>query len=163
MRAARVESGSPALAPRITGNEYFLLPLVGRSIKTPPGSTREMREPTRAKAIGDKAHYAGRFHPGNLLQLRFSLRQGYEENVAPDVSTEDFHDLRTADVVSAGNLDVVAGIDAESPGARAVAIERRAGDSCHQQNGESNKGPLQPVESLLWECAATNGNPLLGA
>ena len=52
MRGARVERGSPALAPRITGNEYFVLLEGGNSISAPPASINMIFEPIRAKATG---------------------------------------------------------------------------------------------------------------
>ena len=55
-----------------------------------------------AQAIGDKAHHARRFHPRNLLQLLFALRERNEKNVAANISAHHFHDLRVRDVLGAG-------------------------------------------------------------
>src|SRR5579859_4890489 len=37
------------------------------------------------QAVGNEAHHAGRFDPGDLLQLSLLLAERYEENVAADV------------------------------------------------------------------------------
>ena len=61
-----------------------------------------------AQAVGHKAHYARRFHPWNLLQLLSALRERNEEDIASDVSTHDFHDLRMRDVFGAGDFNLIA-------------------------------------------------------
>ena len=75
-----------------------------------------------AKAIGQQAHYRGRFHPGDLFQLLLALAERDKKNVAADVGAEDFHHLAMRNVVNAGNFQVVAGINAETPRAGAVSI-----------------------------------------
>ena len=46
-----------------------------------------------SQSVRHEAHHTGAFYPGNLLKLSFSLGQWNEEDIAPDVSTEHFHDL----------------------------------------------------------------------
>ena len=36
--------------------------------------------------VGQQAHYAGRFDPGNLLELLLALLERNKENVAPDIA-----------------------------------------------------------------------------
>ena len=72
--------------------------------------------------IGSKPHDTGGFHPWNLLELCFPLREGHEVNVAPDVAAHHFHDLRPSHILDASNLDVIARFDAEAPRALAVAV-----------------------------------------
>ena len=78
------------------------------------------------QAVGHKAHHAGRFDPWNLFQLRLLLGKGNKENVSANVGAHHFHDLRLGDVFHSGDFDVVAGLDAETPGALAVVIEHPA-------------------------------------
>ena len=101
------------------------------------------------QAIGHKTHHAGRFNPGNLFELKFALREWDKENVAADVAAHHFHHLRLGDMLCAGNFNLVAGVDAKTPGVFSVAIERdrnRAGN-CHDENSKRN--PLQSIGSLF--------------
>src|SRR5919197_16314 len=79
--------------------------------------------------MGDESHDAGRLHPRNLLELRLTLGQGNEKDVATDIAAQNFHDLCASDVVGAGYFNVVAGLNAEAPGTFAIAVERRRGNA----------------------------------
>src|ERR1035438_5263732 len=79
-----------------------------------------------AQTVGDKAHHAGRFDPWNLLQLLFARGERDKEDIAADVSAEYFHYLRVRDVLGAGDFDLLAGIDAKTPGMFAVTVDRKS-------------------------------------
>ena len=76
-----------------------------------------------------KTHHAGRFHPWDLIQLGFLLGQWDKEDVATNIGAHHFHDLSLGHVLHAHDFDVVARFDAKPPGALAIVIERRRGQS----------------------------------
>src|SRR5208337_3826284 len=114
-----------------------------------------------AQPIGDKTHHTRRFHPRDLFQLLFALSQRNEENVAANISAHHFHDLRVRDVVSAGDLDLIARIDAKAPGVFPVAIDGRARSAQNPQNDERQDHPHQPVGSLWGKGSAPDRDALL--
>src|SRR5215469_15226213 len=117
------------------------------------------------QAVGQKPHHRGRFDPGNLFQLLLSLEQWDKEDVAADVAAlaKDLYDLGVADILRAGDLDVIAGIEAETPGARAVEIGGRK----HPRQGSNERyaggNLLEPVGGFLGKGAAADRNALLAA
>ena len=115
------------------------------------------------EAVGNESHDAGRLHPGNLLELRLALGQRDEKDVAADVAAQNFHHLRTSDVVRAGNLDVVAGLNAKAPGTLAVAVERRSGHPSRAQKDKRQDSPLQPIDRFFGEGTAPNRDAFLPA
>ena len=159
MRAARVEGGSPCIHPHDHGKGIFLLArqfhqgadVVGQ--QNPGTHPRERHRSAfvnfNFQPVGNEAHDAGRFHPRNLFQLRFPLRQGHEENIAADVAAHDFHHLRAGDVLQAADFDVVAGFDAEAPGALSVVVERGDRDSAEEHDAERDSSPGQASNSFL--------------
>ena len=102
-----------------------------------------------SQAIGNEAHHAGRFHPGNLLELRFLLGERDEENVAADIGAHHFHDLRLGHVLHAGDVDVVARLDAETPGAFAVFVHSTGGECGGTEQHSCDTGPQEAVGSFL--------------
>jgi len=80
--------------PAITGNEYLCLPpepvpstcrgVDQRDVRADAdkGDWRALMN-LDAQAIRHKAHHAGRFHPGNLLQLLLALGQRDEKMLRP--------------------------------------------------------------------------------
>ena len=115
------------------------------------------------QAVGDKAHYARRFDPWDLFQLRLLLGKGNKENVSTDVGAHDFHDLRLGDVFHSGYFDVVTGLDAETPGALAVVVEHSGSYRQNAENRNGDKGPQQAMRSFLRKRSAPGGNTFLGA
>ena len=107
-----------------------------------------------AQTVRDEAHHAGGFHPGDLLKLRLSLGERDEEDVAADVAAHHFHDLRLGDVFRPGNLNLVAGIDAETPGMLAVAVECGVGCSENPEYEDAQRYPFQTTGGLFREGAA---------
>src|SRR5207248_9795134 len=85
--------------------------------------------------VGNESHDAGRFDPGDLLELSFALRQRNKEDVAANIATHDFHDLGVADVADAGDLDVVAGLNAKAPGVLAVVVDGADTDAACNDDG----------------------------
>ena len=106
-----MESGSPGIHPQNyrEGIFVFLRQLHQRSAGIDQGNSRAHAGKCDRRAlvnfnlqpVGDEAHHAGRFHPGNLFELRFLLGQRDEENVASDVGAHHFHDLRLGHVLHA--------------------------------------------------------------
>src|SRR5450755_3624702 len=89
-------------------------------------------------AVGGKAHHAGGFDPGNLLQFFLAVVERYKEDIAADVAAHHFHDLATSDVAQAGHFNVIARIQAEAPVVLAVEVERARGESAggHNDDGQ---------------------------
>src|SRR4029077_10579109 len=111
--------------------------------------------------IGSESHDAGRFDPWNLLQLRFPLPKGHEENVAADVAAHDFHHLRARNVLQTADFNVVARLDAEAPGTLAIVVDRGDGHSTDEDDRENDGGPGQARHSFFGKGTATNGYALL--
>src|SRR5689334_1554146 len=115
------------------------------------------------QTVGDEAHDAGRLHPGDLLQLRFTLGQRHKEDISSQVAAHYFHDLRASYVVSSRNFNVVAGINAESPGMLAIAIECPACDDEYAEHKQCQHHPLQSVGCFFREGTATDRDALLSS
>ena len=135
-----------------------------RNVRTDPGE-RDGRSLLNfdAQPIWHETHYAGRLHPGNLLELLFALGQWNEKDVAADVSAHHLHDLSVRHVLGAGNFNLIAGIDAKTPVMLSVAVEDRARRSQHCKNNECQGDPLQPIGSFLGERSAPDRDSLLSA
>lgn len=95
--------------------------------------------------VGNETHHARRFHPGDLLELNFALRQRNEEDVAADIAAHHFHDLRLGDMLGAGDFNLVAGIDAKTPGVFSVAVERCGHRT---ENGECDNREREPLQAM---------------
>ena len=67
-----------------------------------------------ANLIGEQAHDRGALDPGNGFKLLAPLVDGYEEDVAADVFTEDGEQLGARDLGESGSLDVACAGDAEA-------------------------------------------------
>ena len=68
-----------------------------------------------------------------------------------------------ADVLGAGDFDLIAGIDAKTPGVLPVTVEARAGSSQNRKNDERQDNPHQPVGSLWGKGSAPDRDALLPA
>ena len=113
--------------------------------------------------VGDEAHDAGRFHPGNLFELCFLQRQRDEENIASDIGAHDFHDLRLGNILHAADFNVVAGFHAKAPGALTVLVQGGGGDCGHAQNRSREGCPQESTCSLFGKRAAAGRDTLLPA
>ena len=116
-----------------------------------------------AEAVGDKAHHAGGFDPGNLFELLLTEREGDKENVAADVAAHHVHDLGVGNVRGALNFDLIAGIDAEAPGMLSVVVESEGGGAENYENEERQGDPLQAIGSFFREGSSADGDTLLPA
>ena len=103
------------------------------------------------KPVGHEAHYACRLHPGNLLELKLALGERNEEDVAADIAAHHFHDLRLRYMLSARDFNLIAGIDAETPGVFAVAIERCGHRAEDREYYNRERHPFQAMDCLLRE------------
>src|SRR5215470_1843766 len=65
-------------------------------------------------AVRQQAHHAGGFDPRNLFQLFSPLVQWNKEDVAADIGAGNLHHLHAGSVMHPGDLDAVAGFDAEA-------------------------------------------------
>ena len=115
------------------------------------------------QAIGQQAHDRGGLDPGNLLELLLALGERNEEDVAADVAAHHLHDLRVADVADAGDFDLVAGVEPEAPGIRAVAVGHERDPADYAGDRNHHQRDLQPVGGLARQRPAAHRNALLGA
>ena len=93
----------------------------------------------------------------------FAISQGHKENVPADIAAQHFHDLRTGNIMRAGNFDVVARVEREPPRVGAVLVRQSTRDSDQKQNRSRNGSNLQTVGGFFGERSSTNGNALLRA
>ena len=115
------------------------------------------------QAVGHEAHHAGRFDPGNLLELRFLLRQRNKENVAANIGAHHFHDLRFGHVLHARDFNVVARLHAKAPGVLAVLIQGGGNNCGDAQNGCGNRSPEEAAGSFFRKRTAAGRDTLLPA
>jgi len=66
-------------------------------------------------------------------------------------------------VLRAGNFNLVAGVDAETPGMFSVTVERSGQGKPNPANEDCESNPLQTMSSLLRNGAAASGDTLLSA
>ncbi len=116
-----------------------------------------------AYAIGHEAHHARRFHPRNLFQLLFALAQGNEKNVAADISAHDFHDLRVRHVLRSRHFNLIAGVDAKTPGMLSIIVERRPGGRGYGQHRQRHRQPAQTNGRLFGKGTTPDRDALLTA
>ena len=93
--------------------------------------------------------------------LRWAERN--EENVAADVAAHHFHDLRVRHVLGAGDLDLIARVDAETPGVLAITVEARRRSAQNCKNDERQRDPLQAIGGLFGERSAADRDSFLPA
>ncbi len=114
-------------------------------------------------AVRHEAHYASGFDPGNLLELRLAFGERNKKDVAADVTTHDFHDLRFADALKPGDFDVVARLDAEAPRVFSVMVCGGGRDGAEQEHGSNDDSPSDASGSFFRERTAADGDALLSA
>jgi len=71
--------------------------------------------------------------------------------------------LRTRHIAQAGDLDLLAGIDAEAPRGGAIAVEHCARDHYAGGDPAHDQEFLQPISRLLGQRRAPDGDALLSA
>ncbi len=96
-----------------------------------------------------------------MLELKFALRERDEKDVAADVAAHHFHDLGLGHMLRAGNFNLIAGINAETPGVLAVSVKRRGSGGANRQHECCERDPFQTIRCLFGEGSAPGRDPFL--